>query len=89
MEPPSVRVRLKDAAAALVVASERLGRSLSVDFEAISCHAKLRFLVLTTDDGRKGQDDVGREMRRREREGADGQRESENEREEGYAALCR
>ena len=48
--------------------------------------------MLTTDDGRKGQDDVGRkegrrEMRRREREGADGQRESENEREEGYAAL--
>lgn len=70
----AVRVRLKDAAAAAApVASERLGRSLSVDFEAISCHAKLRFLVLTTDDGRKGQDDVGRKEGRKEGDEEEGE----------------
>ena len=79
----AVRVRLKDAAAALVVASERLGRSLSVDFEAISCHAKLRFLVLTATDGRKGQDDVGRKEGREgdEEEGEGGSRWSARVRE--------
>lgn len=45
VRPPPVR--LKDAAAAPVPTWS----SLSADFEAISCHAKLRFLVLTTDAG--------------------------------------
>ena len=60
------------------------------DSEAISCHAKLRFLVLTTDvdlDGRKGQDDVRRrEMRRR------GRREQEqmvSEESENEGRICR